>query len=66
MGEIAEMIIDDILCEICGVYIGDACGYPRFCVDCDKNIISRKTCPDVKQHKKDKLFLLDKVAKEKK
>lgn len=35
MGEIAEMMIDGILCEQCGEYIGGAVGYPRTCSGCD-------------------------------
>lgn len=35
MGDIADMVIEGILCESCGVYIeGDAPGYPRSCSDC--------------------------------
>ena len=36
MGLIAEMVVDGILCEACGVLIdGDEVGYPRSCNDCD-------------------------------
>lgn len=33
MGEIAEMMLDGTLCEMCGCYIDDddAGGYPRYC-----------------------------------
>lgn len=31
MGEIAEMMLDGTLCQYCGEYIGDDCGYPRSC-----------------------------------
>jgi len=35
MGEIAEMVLDGILCEECGGFIdGCAAGYPRQCADC--------------------------------
>lgn len=34
MGEIAEMIIEGILCEECGVFIGDEVGYTRKCNNC--------------------------------
>jgi methionyl-tRNA synthetase len=39
MGDIAEMILEGILCEDCGCYIEDeeAEGYPRKCNDCKKN-----------------------------
>lgn len=36
MGEIAEMIIEGILCEECGVFIDeDYAGFPRKCEDCN-------------------------------
>lgn len=31
MGEIAEMHLDGTLCEMCGEYMGDAIGFPRYC-----------------------------------
>lgn len=34
MGELSDMVIDGVLCELCGVYIGDSVGYPRKCVNC--------------------------------
>ena len=36
MGEIAELIIDGVLCEQCGVLVdeGEGCGYPRLCPSC--------------------------------
>jgi hypothetical protein len=34
MGEIAEMMLCGILCEGCGVYLGDDVGYPRRCGSC--------------------------------
>ena len=37
MGEIAEMILDGILCERCGSFIdGDEVGYPRLCDECEE------------------------------
>ena len=36
MGEIAEMHLDGTLCERCGEYIGEACGYPRLCGSCER------------------------------
>ena len=35
MGEITDMILDGILCEECGGYIGEAVGYPRSCCSGD-------------------------------
>jgi hypothetical protein len=41
MGEIADMMLEGVLCQECGVYIDDeecgwagACGYPRYCPGC--------------------------------
>lgn len=37
MGDIANMMLDGILCEGCGVYLGDSTGYPRRCNSCQPN-----------------------------
>ncbi len=38
MGEIAEMMLDGTLCQVCGGIIdGDTPGYPRYCEDCAKH-----------------------------
>lgn len=34
MGDVADMILDGTLCEGCGVFMGDECGFPRLCDDC--------------------------------
>jgi len=34
MGEISEMILEGVLCELCGVFIGEGCGFPVLCEDC--------------------------------
>lgn len=34
MGDITEMVLEGILCEGCGVYLGGAVGYPRKCHSC--------------------------------
>jgi predicted Zn-ribbon and HTH transcriptional regulator len=34
MGELTEMILEGILCEKCGQYIGQPIGYPQKCKDC--------------------------------
>jgi len=34
MGDSADMILEGILCEICGEYIGEEVGYPRTCTGC--------------------------------
>jgi hypothetical protein len=34
MGEIADMMLEGVLCETCGVYLdGEAPGHPRYCED---------------------------------
>lgn len=35
MGEYADMIIDGEVCQLCGVFLGDAPGHPRYCPDCN-------------------------------
>lgn len=34
MGEIAELMLEGVLCENCGSFVGDPVGYPRKCEDC--------------------------------
>lgn len=34
MGDIAEMIIEGIICERCGNYLGEPVGFPRTCEEC--------------------------------
>lgn len=37
MGDIADMMLDGLLCERCGELIdGEEPGYPRCCEDCEK------------------------------
>lgn len=39
MGEVAEMILNGILCEQCGCFIScEEVGYPRLCEDCEENM----------------------------
>lgn len=38
MGEIAEMILNGVLCDICGCLVdGEEVGYPRKCEDCEED-----------------------------
>lgn len=37
MGDIAEMMLAGVLCEICGVYLGKETGHPRQCKKCKKD-----------------------------
>jgi hypothetical protein len=39
MGEIANDMMSGLLCNGCGVYLGDTVGYPCFCEDCRKEAI---------------------------
>ncbi len=34
MGDVSEMMLDGILCEGCGVFMGEEVGFPRVCHDC--------------------------------
>lgn len=34
MGETTEMILEGILCQVCGVYMGEGDGYPVTCRAC--------------------------------
>lgn len=36
MGEAAEMVLEGLLCEVCGAYVdGEEPGYPRKCENCE-------------------------------
>ena len=39
MGEFAEMMLEGILCQCCGEYIGDSSvgGFPEYCASCEKD-----------------------------
>jgi hypothetical protein len=34
MGDYADMMLEGVTCEGCGVYMGDGDGYPERCKDC--------------------------------
>ncbi len=36
MGDIADMMLEGVLCQICGEYLGDGDGYPVTCSGCQK------------------------------
>lgn len=36
MGEIADMMLDGILCQECGQFIGERVGFPQSCDDCEE------------------------------
>lgn len=47
MGEIAEMMLDSTLCQVCGDYLGWGDGIPRYCRDCKpKKIKTQKQWTD--------------------
>lgn len=51
MGDIADMMIDGILCEQCGVYIDDdPPGHPRLCPSCAHE--EAKRAPKPRKEKK--------------
>lgn len=35
MGDVVDAILEGTLCEVCGVYLEDAEGYPRKCWSCE-------------------------------
>lgn len=34
MGEIADMMLEGILCQCCGTYLGEGDGFPLHCAGC--------------------------------
>jgi len=42
MGDIADMMLDGTLCQICGVYLGKDTGYPISCEACEACYRSEK------------------------
>lgn len=34
MGDVADFMLDGVLCEWCGSYIEGSGGYPQLCADC--------------------------------
>lgn len=55
MGEIAEMMLEGILCESCGVFLGgDAAGYPRYCADCAAHSVDEEKIEKPKKTKQKK------------
>ena len=45
MGDIADMMLEGVLCQGCGVYLGDGDGFPIFCSGCAKQDKSQKLNP---------------------
>lgn len=45
MGEIAEMMLEGVLCEGCGEYMGDGDGFPTRCAACRRDEKSTVTLP---------------------
>jgi hypothetical protein len=38
MGDFADMVIEGIMCEMCGVFIdAEGCGHPQKCDYCEQN-----------------------------
>ena len=43
MGDIADMMLEGVLCEGCGVYLdGESPGYPRYCGSCKRTEPKKK------------------------
>lgn len=38
MGDIAEMMLDGTLCQVCGCYVGEPEGFPRTCEECEEEL----------------------------
>ena len=36
MGDVAEMMLEGILCQSCGQYVGEGDGYPVDCESCSE------------------------------
>ena len=36
-GDMADGMIDGTFCQYCGEYLGESCGYPISCSDCQIN-----------------------------
>ena len=52
MGEITEMILEGILCELCGVYIDDNFkGIPRKCKNCRRQTQGERRKKTKKENK---------------
>lgn len=35
MGDWTDLMLDGVVCEVCGTYLGDPVGYPRSCTGCE-------------------------------
>ena len=39
MGELADMIMQGVICERCGEMVGEAVGHPRSCLGCEQEAL---------------------------
>ena len=39
MGDVADMVLEGLFCEGCGAFMGNECGYPRRCEECQKDVL---------------------------
>ena len=53
MGKIADMMLDGVLCETYGEYIGDEVGFPRRCASCVAELKKPKKSPKPKNAQKE-------------
>lgn len=35
MGDWSDLMLDGVVCQGCGVYLGDPVGHPQFCAGCE-------------------------------
>ncbi len=54
MGEVSEMIINGILCQQCGEYVGNPVGHSRICKHCQQSAKPTKQPKSNKQPKAEK------------
>lgn len=52
MGEIADMILDGQMCQGCGEYLGEGCGFPEYCTGCQEEADKSKPKPSEETEEK--------------
>jgi hypothetical protein len=47
MGDLADMALEGILCQTCGIYMGEGEGYPVLCENCkqEETKVDAEACP---------------------
>ena len=49
MGEMTEMILNGVCCQICGDYLGDGVGHPMTCDYCHQEIMKWELESEIEQ-----------------